>query len=288
MSIKINNLIDFNIEQTLECGQCFNFEKISEMEYAVVYKNRILHVKQEESTLLLLNGAENDRLIWEEYFDLNRDYGKIKEFLLDREPRLRDSIEKNPGVRILNQEFYEMLISFIISQNKNISHIKQIIRTISERYGEVIGEINGRKYYSFPSIEKLGKLTEEHFIECKTGFRAPYLKCAVDKLNSGELDLDKLQNMSEEEVRNSLLKIKGVGEKITNCVLLFGLGYRDAFPVDVWIKRIMEEMYFEKETSIEVIQKFAKEKFGEYGGYAQQYLFYYAREKKIGKKTSKN
>lgn len=288
MSIKIDDLKDFNIEQTLECGQCFNFEKIADLEYVVVFKNRLLHVKQEENSLFLINAADKDKELWEEYFDLKRDYGEIKEFLLEKEPRLKESIEKNPGVRILNQDFYEMLISFIISQNKNITHIKQIIRTISERYGEFLGEINDRKYYGFPSIPELGKLTEEHFLECKTGFRAPYLKCAVDSLNSGYLDNDKLLNMSEEEVRASLLKIKGVGEKITNCVLLFGLGYRDAFPVDVWIKRIMEDMYFGKETSIEAIQKFAKDKFGEYGGYAQQYLFYYAREKKIGKKTSKN
>lgn len=287
MSVEFKNVKDFDLEQTLECGQCFNFEKLGENEYAVVFKNRLLHVRQKDDVLMLLNCMEEDREMWNNYFDLDRDYGKIKSFLLEKEPRLKESIEKNPGVRILNQEFYEMLISFIISQNKNITHIKQIIRMISERYGELLGEINGRKYYGFPSIPELGKLTEEHFLECKTGFRAPYLKCAVDTLNSGELDLEKISEMTEEEVRESLLKIKGVGEKITNCVLLFGLGFRDAFPVDVWIKRIMEDMYFEKETSIEVIQKFAKEKFGEYGGYAQQYLFYYAREKKIGKKTSK-
>lgn len=288
MSIKIENIKDFNLEQTLECGQCFNFEKISDLEYALVSRGRLLHVKQVGDTLHLLNAKESDLEIWENYFDLKRDYGIIKEFLINKENKLKTPIDEKPGVRILNQEFYETLISYIISQNKNITHIKQIIRTISERFGEPIGEIEGKVYYSFPSIEALGKLTEQHFIECKTGFRAPYLKCAVDALNNGQLVYEDLILKSEEEVRESLLKIKGVGEKITNCVMLFGLGFRDAFPVDVWIKRIMEDMYFDKETSIETIQKFAKVKFGEYGGYAQQYLFYYGREKKIGKITSKN
>lgn len=288
MSILIENIKDFNIEQTLECGQCFNFEKIALMEYALVARGKLLHVKQVDDKLFLLNAEKVDLELWENYFDLKRDYRLIKKFLIEKEIKLKTAIDEKPGVRILNQEFYETLISYIISQNKNISHIKQIIRTISERFGKPLGEIDGRMYYSFPTIVELGKITEQHFIECKTGFRAPYLKCAVDALNSGELDYEKLIKMNEQEVRDSLLKIKGVGEKITNCVMLFGLGFRDAFPVDVWIKRIMEEMYFGKDTSIETIQKFAKNKFGEYGGYAQQYMFYYGREMKIGKKTSKN
>ena len=287
MSIIFKNLKDFDIEETLECGQCFNFEKIDEKEYIVISRGRLIHVRQKQDDLVLLNGKQEDTEIWEDYFDLKRNYSEIKRHLLLHNKELEEAINLKPGVRILNQEFYETLISYIISQNKNITHIKQIIRMISEKYGTSLGMINGKEYFRFPTIEELGKLTKEHFLECKTGFRAPYLKSAVDALNDGSLVYEELVEMKEDEVRASLLKVKGVGEKITNCVMLFGLGFRDAFPVDVWIKRIMEELYFDKETSIEEIQRFAKERFGEYGGYAQQYLFFYAREKQIGKKTSK-
>lgn len=280
----IENVQDFNIEQTLECGQCFHFDKIAELEYVVISSGKLLHLKQTDKTLIFFNTTQDEVIhFWINFFDLNRNYSEIKSFLLANESVLHDAINEKYGVRILNQNFNEMLISYIISQNKNITHIKQIIKGLSLNYGECVGEVKGKLYYTFPSIKRLSALSEEDFRQCKTGFRAPYLVDAIAHITNGNLLAEELMNMPIMMAREKLLKVKGVGNKIANCVLLFGLGYREAFPVDVWIKRVMEEIYFKQETPIEEIQKLADTRFGKYGGYAQQYLFYYGRENKIGK-----
>ncbi|CDA28136.1 DNA-3-methyladenine glycosylase family protein [Eubacterium sp. CAG:156] len=284
----INELKDFDLEQTLECGQCFRFYKLDKEEYVIVAKNKMLHIKQDENQLIFYNTSKEDvEKIWTNYFDLDRDYDEIKSYLLKKDNKLESAIKENYGVRILNQDFHEVLISFIISQNKQIPQIKQIVKRISEQYGEYLGEVNGEKYYSFPNPEKLGKITEEAFREMKSGFRAPYLYDASQKLALGEINEELFANLNEEDGRELLKSIKGVGDKVANCVLLFGLGYRNAFPIDVWIKRIMEAIYFGKETSKEEIQKFASNHYGEYGGYAQQYLFCFGRNGKIGTNTDK-
>lgn len=284
-NIYIDKVIDFNIEQTLECGQCFHFEKIGEMEYVVIAYGRMLHIKQEEDTLILY-GKEKDEAekVWIPYFDLERDYGKIKSTLLEKDEKLKEAITEKYGVRILNQEFYETLISFIISQNKQIPHIKKIVFALSDTYGKPLGQVGGKMYYSFPDVERLSEITEENYRELKTGFRAPYLKCASDMLNS-TLKEEEIRKLSYDEAKDRLIQIKGVGDKVANCVLLFGLSHRNAFPVDVWIKRTMEAVYFDgADTSKEKIMEFAKGRFGEYGGYAQQYLFFYGRDGRVGKR----
>lgn len=285
-NIYIDKVIDFNIEQTLECGQCFHFDKIDEMEYVVIAYGKLLHIKQENDTLILYGKDKAEaESIWIPYFDLERDYGIIKSTLLKKDEKLRDAITEKYGVRILNQEFYETLISFIISQNKQIPHIKKIVFALSDTYGEPLGEVGGKMYYSFPTLERLGEITEDNYRELKTGFRAPYLKCASDMLNS-TLEEKKIKELPYDEAKEMLIQIKGVGEKVANCVLLFGLSHRNAFPVDVWIKRTMEAVYFDgADTSKEKITEFAKDRFGEYGGYAQQYLFFYGRDGGIDKKA---
>lgn len=286
-NIYIDKVIDFNIEQTLECGQCFHFEKTGDMEYVVIAYKRLLHIKQEGDTLIFY-GKDRDEVdkIWIPYFDLERDYGEIKSTLLEKDDKLKEAITEKYGVRILNQEFYETLISFIISQNKQIPHIKRIVFNLSDTYGTPLGEVGGKMYYSFPAVEKLSEITEDNYRELKTGFRAPYLKCASDMLNS-TLKEEAIKGLSYDEAKNMLTQIKGVGEKVANCVLLFGLSHRNAFPVDVWIKRTMEAVYFDgADTSKEKIMDFAKDRFGEYGGYAQQYLFFYGRDGGIGKNKS--
>lgn len=282
-NIIIKDVPDFNLEQTLECGQCFRFYKQDDMDYVVVAYHRLLHIKQEDNNLIFINCNEDEvKNVWIPYFDLKRDYGEIKSFLLKKDNSLQDAINEQYGVRLLNQQFSETLISFIISQNKQIPHIKQLVKRISEQYGEYIETVNNEKYYSFPDIETLGKISEEEYREMKTGFRAPYLRDASEKLQFlNEKDFEKLD---EESARKKLMEIKGVGEKVANCVMLFSLGYRDAFPIDVWIKRIMETLYFDgKDTSKEKIKEFATNLYGEYGGYAQQYLFAYGRSNNIGK-----
>ena len=283
---------DFDLKQTLECGQCFNFEKIYDAEsgsetecvyeYDVIAFGRWLRIRQEGNELIFINASAGDvQNVWIPYFDLDRDYAAIKKAVIEADPSLKEVVEQYYGIRILNQDFTETLISFIISQNKNIPHIKQLVRNMSEKYGTLIAKDceNGREYYSFPDIYALNGISKEGFRELKTGFRAPYLRDAVDKLVSGKVCEADLKGMNFDDARECLKSIKGVGDKVANCVLLFGLGFRDAFPVDVWIKRIMEELYFHRDTDKKIIEQFAREKFGRFGGYAQQYLFIYARNR---------
>ena len=277
--IIVKNVEDFNIRQTLECGQCFHFDKIGEMEYTVVYKKYMLQIRQSGKDLYCINTTKEEfETVWRPYFDLDRDYGRIKQALLDADERLKTAIRANDGVRILNQDFVETLMSFIISQNKQIPHIKKIVRDISEKYGDCLGKINGNSYYAFPDQIQLKRITEENYRGCKAGFRAPYLVDAAEKIIEEGFDSLHLKEIGYDNAKEKLLCIRGVGEKVANCVLLFALGYRNAFPVDVWMKRIMESMYFGESTDPKKIMEFAKEKYGGYGGYAQQYLFYYARE----------
>lgn len=281
-NIILDGVKDFHIGQTLECGQCFRFHKLKEEEYLLIANKRILRINQHNDSVTFY---DMDRMeyedVWRKYFDLDKDYSLIKGRLLDKDSILKEAIDAKYGVHILNQDFFETLISFIISQNKQIPHIKQIIEMISIRYGEYLGSVDNKKYYSFPSVDRLSMVTEDEFRECKVGFRAPYLVDACKKVKEGVVNKQNLDNMNTEEALANLLTIRGVGEKIGNCVLLFGLGRSESFPVDVWIKRVMENLYFHKQTKKEDIQAFAKEQFGEYGGYAQQYLFYYGRDMKM-------
>ncbi len=283
-NLLLKDVEDFNIEHILECGQCFNFEKIGDMEYIIVAYGRMLHIKQEASLVTMYNTTLDEyENIWKHYFDMEIDYGDIKAYLKNNDEKIVDAVDDKWGIRIINQEFHETLLSFIISQNKQIPHIKQIVRAISESFGNELGEYNGRMYYSFPTMEQLKEATEDDFRALKTGFRAPYLMDAIDKMKSG-LCMNTFAELEYDEAIREMLKIKGVGEKVANCVALFSLGYRNAFPVDVWVKRVMEETYFGQDTSKEEIMRFAKEKFGEYGGYAQQYHFYHMRDGKMRNK----
>ena len=288
----IEDMGDFDIEDVLECGQCFHFTRIDSKEYEILAYGKYLHIKQEydlgdsdiNNRVIFYNTSQEDyEMIWEKYFDICRDYSGIKKNIVEIDNRLCDAVYAKQGIRILRQDFFETLISFIISQNKQIPHIKQIVHTISEKYGNCIKLDNGRKVYTFPDVDKLHRVTEEELRACKVGFRAPYIKDAVERVYKGEINESLLKNMSVKEAREKLMTIKGVGEKVANCVLLFGLGFTDVFPVDVWMKRIMEYMYFEGDTKKDVIERFAMDKFGENAGFAQQYLFYYGREQGLGK-----
>lgn len=285
----LDELCDFDIEDILECGQCFHYEKIGEHDYLVCAGQELLHIRQTRygnsmgQAVLYDTTEEEYQRIWHNYFDMGTDYGHIKETILAADSRLGSAVAAKPGIRILHQDFFETLISFIISQNKQIPHIRQLIETLSKQYGTKKIKPDGSKGYTFPTPEQLYMVSEEELRKCKVGFRAPYIRDAVEKIYHGELREEHLRKMSVDEARAALMTIKGVGEKVSNCVLLFGLGRADVFPVDVWMKRIMETLYFKKDTGREEIEKFAYAHFGEYAGYAQQYLFYYGRENGLGK-----
>lgn len=284
--LQITEITDFDLEQTLECGQCFHFNKIDDHDYALSAFGRLLHAAQDERSLVLYDTTEDIfNEIWRGYFDLDKDYSAIKEYLLKYDDKLNEAINAMGGVRILNQEFFETLMSFIISQNKQIPHIKQIVAAISQKYGKYLGSISKVDYYTFPDCKALYEnANEQAFRDCKTGFRAPYLWDAVEKVYNGSVDETFLRKAGIAECLNSLMTIKGVGSKVASCVALFSLGHSSAFPVDVWIKRMMEQMYYGgEETPKKTIEEFAVKHFGNYGGYAQQYIFYYGRDLKIKK-----
>ena len=270
----------FNIYEILECGQCFRFEKKDELFYTIVAYQKVLNIKQFEDRVEFfpcnISDFEN---IWIDYFDLNTNYTEIKE-KLKSDPILEKAIAYANGIRILNQEPWECLISFIISQNNRIPMIKQVIKNISEKYGEKC-----ENEFLFPTLEQLKNATNEELRQCKTGFRDKYILDAIEKISQKNVDFSNYPNFSTEEAKENLTSIKGVGTKVADCVLLFSLKKNDVFPTDVWVKRVMEYFYFnEQDTPIKTIHSFAKEKWGNLSGYAQQYLFFYARSEKIGTK----
>ncbi len=279
----LENTENFNIEQILECGQCFRFEKLNNMHYKIIAFGKVLYIKQEGTTVILYPcTAEEYESIWRRYFDMDRNYGEIIE-ILSADPIMRTACAYADGIRLLDQQPYECLISFIISQNNNIPRIKGIISRMSEAYGTSLGE-----GYAFPTLSQLDKATEEDLFYLRMGFRAKYIRDCLDKLVNKEVDIEKTDELTTDELLGELLKIKGVGRKVADCVMLFSMGRREVFPTDVWVKRVMEYLYFDNsETDIKTIHAFAKDKWGEYAGYAQQYLFYYARTLKIGKERTK-
>ncbi len=271
---------DFNIKQILECGQHFRHEKINDKEYLVIAENKILHVEEKEEKIIFNSSQKDFEKLWKNYFDLNRDYSEIKK-QINVDKVMNEAINFGSGIRILNQDSFEMLITFIISQNNRIPMIKTVIKNLSKKFGE---KIDG-DYYSFPTVEKLYNANIEEIKECKAGFRAKYIKDACEKVYNNEINIYNTEHMNTKELKEELIKIKGVGEKVANCIVLFGYGRREAFPVDVWVKRVMEHYYFEnKDTKLTEIERFGNEKFKDLSGYAQQYLFYIAREQGIGKK----
>ncbi len=275
----VEGVKDFKLSQILECGQCFHFDRLEDEVYEVIAFGRAVKMEQVDDNLRIYgSSAEDYDKIWRSYLDMDNDYGLIKDSVVRADAALKAAVDEKDGIRILNQDFFETLISFIISQNKNIPQIKQCVKNISHRFGDEVIGYNGETFYIFPDVQRLHEVTEDELRECKVGFRAPYIKNAAEAVYYGTVTKDKLDGLDIENARELLMTIKGVGEKVANCVLLFGLGRREAFPVDVWMKRIMEQMYFDgRDTKKPEIEAFAVKKFGDLGGYAQQYLFDYAR-----------
>lgn len=282
--VMLDHLNHFNITQILESGQVFRFEKISDHSYILNAKQKLIKITQQgqcsSAIFYNTNISELDE-IWIPYFDIDTNYEHIASVLAEKDEYMRQAVAFGSGIRILRQDPWEMLISFIISQNKGIPHIKECIRNICEKFGMPLEQINGmgQHYYSFPTPKELSRATEEELRACKVGFRAPYIMDACRKVLNGDIILNDIYIMPADEGRASLMQIKGVGPKIADCILLFAYAKSEVFPTDVWIKRVIEGMYFEgKEVKPDEIQRFAKSYFGDLSGYAQQYLFYYGRE----------
>ncbi|RKD29048.1 DNA-3-methyladenine glycosylase family protein [Thermohalobacter berrensis] len=279
----VDDIKDFEPKHIFECGQCFRWNEESDGSYTGVAKKKVINVKKEDNRVIFSNTNRDDfDNIWYNYFDLDRDYGEIKE-ILAKDEVLNKAIKFGYGIRILKQDEWETLISFIISANNRIPMIKKAIETLSKRYGEFVGEYNGKKFYSFPTSKTLANLRVDEIKECGTGFRAKYIANAANVVAGKQMDIYRLRNMPTVDARRELIRFSGVGPKVSDCIMLFSMEKYDAFPIDVWVKRVMEYFYLKEDTKLKDIQNYAQDKFGKYAGFAQQYLFYYARELGIGK-----
>lgn len=275
---------DFDPQHVFDCGQCFRWLKEEDDSYTGVVQGKVVNVKKENDLIIFDNTNKEDfDNIWFDYFDLGRDYSEIKNELKVMDEYLEKASEFGKGIRILQQDGWEMLISFIISANNRIPMIQRAINNLSQKYGKFIGEYRGKKYYAFPTPEELSQASVEDIRACQTGFRDKYIKSVVDYVNENNENVLFYRRLNTDECIKELMKFNGVGPKVADCIALFGMQKYDTFPVDVWVKRVMEEFYVEDNLSLPKIRQFALEKFGDLAGFAQQYLFYYARELGIGR-----
>ena len=261
--IVISDVRDLDLEQTLDGGQIFRWEKQNDWSFSGVAFDKYVNISLDGTDMTIKNAVEDDRELWFDYFDLALDYGKIREDISEIHPVLKEAAKYAPGIRILRQEPYEALCTFIISQNNNIKRIKGIVARLCESFGDEIED----GVYGFPSAERLAELTPDDLAPLRAGFRNRYIIDSAKKVASGEVDLELCKTADYETSRAELMKITGVGVKVADCTLLFGMHRVEAFPIDVWMKRAMEKL-FPGMTAAE---------FGEYAGIAQQYIFHYSR-----------
>lgn len=260
----VKDIKDFNAAQTLDCGQAFRWKEQTDGSFKGIAYGKVVTIKAEGSDLIIDGTDESDfEAIWKKYLDLECDYGQIRKSLEAIHPILKEAAAFAPGIRILNQEPWEALCSFIISQNNNIPRIKGIVERLCRSFGEQIDE----DCFTFPSAERIAALEPDELAPIRAGFRARYIIDGARKVAGGEIDLEAIRRMEINDARYELMKITGVGIKVADCTLLYGLHRLDCFPLDVWMKRAMAVLFPEMKPA----------DFGEYGGIAQQYIFHYSR-----------
>jgi len=276
-------IIDKNkldIRKTLNSGQVFRYHMLNDEQiFILMTGNHFVIVKSLDQGYLFECSEEVFKSIWSPYLDLNRDYDKVNRRIIRKDKRLKEAIKLHQGIRILKQDPFEMLITFIVSQSKAIPQIKKLVDGLSEEFGEQIGTYDHVKIYSFPRPKDLAHLKEADFREMKFGYRASYLEAGVDMFLNTSEDLSEL---SDEALKTKLISVKGVGDKVASCVMLFGYGRHKSFPIDVWMRRIVMALYYPEESikiSDKKLEKFGKEMYGQDAGIAQQYLFEYGRIK---------
>lgn len=281
---QIPKIETFQAQHIFECGQCFRWNQEKDGSYTGVFQNNVLNVKEEKAKITFQGICQKDiQEVITEYFDLNRNYEEIQKTLNQVDEPLKQSISYGKGIRLLNQDLWETIISFIISANNNIPRIKGIIERISKQYGNKI-EWKEKNYYTFPSIEQLSKASIKELKALGLGFRDKYVYETTQTILKREVDLEKLHlEKDTKKVQDTLLTLSGVGPKVADCIMLFSTLKRlDVFPIDVWVRRVMNDLYIhnpqEEKVKKKEIEKLAKQKYGELAGIAQQYLFYWKRE----------
>lgn len=254
---------DLSLKDTLNCGQSFRWKEQNDGGFYGVVRGRAATVRMIGDSLVIEGAGECDRALWADYFDLGLDYAAVRERLSLIHPVMADAARYAPGIRILRQEPFEALISFIISQNNNIKRIEGIVDRLCEGFGEEIGDGE----YAFPTAERLAALAPDDLAPIRAGFRHRYIIDAAKKVADGTVDLEQIPRLPYDEARAALMQIAGVGVKVADCVLLYGLHRLEGFPLDVWMKRAMAVLF----------DGMNPQDFGEYAGIAQQYIFHYSR-----------
>jgi N-glycosylase/DNA lyase len=277
--VLLRNPEHFDPEMFLFCGQAFRWQKDGGR-YIGVAHGRVVCLEPAGEAYCLYPATEQEyRDIWEDYFDLLRDYGAIKQACAG-DAVLAKGMEYACGMRVLNQEPFETLISFIISANNNIKRITGIIDKLSMRYGKKL-HFEGREYQAFPSARALAAASVEGLLSCGAGYRAAYIKAAAQSVCDG-FDLEALKSLPYEEAKKRLTGIMGVGKKVADCILLYSLHFAQAFPMDVWMKRAVFNVYGYEGGNDKEIGEYIAAKFGKDAGIKQQYLFHYVRKNKLG------
>lgn len=278
----IKEIDSFEPKDIFECGQCFRWNKEDNGSYTGIFSDCVLNVEKSNDKIIFTGNENTTEEKINYYFDLNRDYSTIKNKLSKVDNNLLEATGYGSGIRILNQDLWETIISFIISANNNIPRIKGIIERMSKQYGKEI-KYNGKSYYTFPTAKELSKATVEDLKKLGLGFRDVRVYETTQMIYSKEFDLEELYSLDTKKAQEKLLTLSGVGPKVADCILLFSTLKRfDVFPIDVWVRRVMNDLYIhdedEKKINKKEIRKIADEKFGTLEGLAQQYLFYWKRE----------
>lgn len=281
--IEINNVKSFNLKHIFECGQCFRWNENEDGSYTGIVGKNVIKISMINNNIIAKSYGEDDlQKLFNFYFDMETNYEEIKEKLRKIDNYMVTSIQHGEGIRILNQDLWETIISFIISANNNIPRIKGIIEKMSKKYGDEI-VWNNEKYYTFPTVNQLSKASVEDLRKLGLGFRDIRIFETTRMIRENQINLEKLHKEKNTNiVRDDLLQLSGVGPKVADCILLFSTLKRfDVFPIDVWVRRVMNELYIKNEDETKVSKKqileIAEEKFGNLCGMAQQYLFYWKR-----------
>ena len=279
----IKNPKCFNLKDIFTCGQCFRWEENEDKSYTGIVKENVINIKKQGNDYIIKSvGKDKIEKLVIDYFDLKRDYTALQEKLSKIDENMEKSIKYGQGIRLLNQDLWETLISFIISANNNIPRIQKIIKRLSKNFGKkIIFENN--EYYTFPTAQELKDVSIEKYRELGLGFRDKRIYETTQIILENKVNLQELENNPNTlEVREILLTLPGVGPKVADCILLFSdLKRLEVFPIDVWVRRVMNELYIhgdENKINKKQIEQIAKEKFGNLAGLAQQYLFYWRRD----------
>lgn len=275
ISFKLSNQSDLELAHVFECGQCFRWKKEEDGSYIGVIKDGVVRINKVDDNFIIKSSIENEDEI-REYLDLNTNYGEIKSIISKDDVNMQTALNYGTGIRILNQDSWEMLISFIISAANNIPRISKTIENISRAYGAKV-YFEDKEFYLFPTPEELSKATIDDLRALNLGFRDKYIYSATRLVLDGKVNLNEIEKMPYKDAKKELIKIPGVGEKVADCILLFSMKKKEAFPVDTWIKKVMSELYVDSR-NVKKISEYAEKRFGKYAGIAQQYLFYWKRE----------